>query len=218
MIRAVLFDLDGTLYDRDAHILEMARRQFAMFGPELDGIRPDRFLARTVELDQHGHNRPPHVFHILMEEWGLSPELAQSMEADFRANFHRNLVLSADTLETLKALRDRGKTLGIITNGPAYWQSAKVDSLGIREYFKTVVISGEEGVQKPDPVIFERAVARCGVAVHEAMYVGDHPDADIRGALSAGLVPVWKRMPYWEVPAEIARVDNLSELLSLCGD
>jgi putative hydrolase of the HAD superfamily len=216
MIRAVLFDLDGTLYDRDEQILRLAHLQFEVFKPELNGIDRDRFVRRTVELDRHGHARENNLFQVLMEEWGLGDELGRRIETHFRANFHRNLVLPDDTLDTLKILREHGKKLGIITNGPVYWQSRKVDSLGIRDFFDVVVISGEEGVEKPDPLIFARALARCGVEAAEAIFVGDHPEADIRGASAAGLRAVWKRMPYWQVPAGTVEIDRLSEILPLC--
>lgn len=216
MIRAVLFDLDGTLFDRDEHILRMTHRQYELFRSEMAGVARDRFVARTIELDCHGHGRPRDIFTVLVQDLGLSQDLGRRLEADFRSTFHANLVLPEDTLMTLRTLKDRGKRLGIITNGPSQWQSRKLDSLGIRNFFDTVVISGEEGVEKPHPEIFARALERCQVAANQAAFVGDHPEADIQGALNAGLKPIWKRMPYWRAPDDVAQVDKLSEILSVC--
>jgi len=217
-IRAVLFDLDGTLYDRDEHIQRLARLQFEAFFEDLKGIGWERFMKRNIELDVHGHGRPANIFSIMVAEWGLRSQLADALHNWFRDNFHANLRLSEDARRTLDTLQDRGLRLGIITNGPSEWQSRKVDALGIRGYFASVVISGEEGVQKPDSVIFERAAARCGVTTTEAMFVGDNPDADVRGALMAGMHPVWKRMPYWEAPEGVTAIENLSEIFSLLGE
>jgi putative hydrolase of the HAD superfamily len=115
----------------------------------------------------------------------------------------------------LKTLRERGKKLGLITNGPTEWQSRKIECMGLAPLFDAVVISEAEGVRKPDPRIFERALERCGVRADESMFVGDPPEIDIQGAVGAGLVPVWKAAPYWQAPDHILRIDQLSELLLL---
>jgi putative hydrolase of the HAD superfamily len=216
MIRAVFFDLDGTLYDRDASILRMAEDQFETFRDGLKGLTKDRFIARLLELDSHGHNRTPHLHHILAKELGVDSEVADQLEAYFREHYPAHCRPTADTLETLHALRARDKKLGIITNGPTRWQSRKLESLGITPLFDTILISESEGFEKPDGRIFARALERCGVLASESIFVGDHPEADIAGAKAAGLLPVWKQMPYWNVPDEVVRIDRLSEMLPLC--
>src|SRR5262245_14989421 len=149
MINAVFFDLDGTLYDRDAAILRMAEEQFEQFRYEL---RVDRsvFLDRLVELDAHGHNRAPRLHHLLGEILGFNAEVADRMEALFRLRYPVYCGISEDNLSTLIALRASGRRLGIITNGPTDWQSRKIESMGIASLFDTILISETEGVKKPD--------------------------------------------------------------------
>ena len=120
-----------------------------------------------------------------------------------------------DCFSTLGALREDGIKLGIITNGPVSWQMRKIEKTGVASFFNAILISDAEGIQKPDPRIFQRAMERCGVASQESMFVGDHPEADIAGARNAGLLPVWKRKDYWEVPDDVRRIDELSEILPL---
>jgi putative hydrolase of the HAD superfamily len=217
LIQAVFFDLDGTLYDRDAAVLQTAHSQFEAFRWDLGNVTQSVFVERLVALDAHGHNRTPRLHHVLAEELGFSSMVADGLETHFRSNFPKSCRLSPDTLATLKTLRTRGLKVGMITNGPTYWQTLKIESMGIAPLFDAILISGSEGIEKPDPRIFARAVERCGVTASESMFVGDHPEADILGAKAAGLVPIWKRMAYWSVPDEVQRIERISEILPLIG-
>jgi putative hydrolase of the HAD superfamily len=212
MIRAVFFDLDGTLYDRDAAILRMADEQFEAFREEL-GVDKTAFMERLVALDGHGHNRTPRLHHALADMLGFGADLADRLEACFRSRYPNQCRISQDSLNTLETLRASGKKLGIITNGPTLWQSRKIECIGIASFFDTVLISEREGLDKPDPRIFKRALD--GVLAAESIFVGDHPGIDIGGAKSARLIAVWKRMPYWEVRNDVLQIDQLSELLAL---
>ena len=103
-----------------------------------------------------------------------------------------------------------------MTNGPTTSQQPKIDGLGIAGYFETVLISGAEGVSKPDPEIFRRAVSRLGVRAEETVMVGDNPVADIGGAMSFGMKAIWKRDEYWEAPEVVdGVVRDLDELPGL---
>jgi putative hydrolase of the HAD superfamily len=217
MIRGVFFDLDGTLYDRDASIRRVVELQFEAFRPELPGVSKSQFIERLLELDAHGHNRPLGLYQELAEELGFDGDVADRLEADFRSSYFQSCHLFPDTLPTLDELRARGKKIGVITNGPTHWQQGKLDALGIASVFDTILISEVEGVQKPDPRIFARALERCGLRASESIFVGDHPDADIAGAKAAGLLPVWKRVPYWRVPDDVLSVGELKEILPLCS-
>jgi len=218
MIRAVLFDLDGTLYDRDASILQITRDQFDAFHNELPGVERRRFIDRLIELDRHGHGRAPGLYQLLAVELGFSNQVAARLEKHFAVNYPRYCRTPAETTTTLRALRADDKKLGIITNGPVDWQRRKIDALGIAPWFDTILISEAEGIQKPDARIFARGLERCGVDASESMFVGDHPEADIAGARGAGLLPVWKRVPYWSVPSDVVEIDRLDEILSYCLD
>jgi putative hydrolase of the HAD superfamily len=209
VIRAVLFDLDGTLYDRDAAIRRTAYEQFEAVHHSLPSVEASFFVERLVEMDGHGYSRPRRMHHVLAESLGWGVEVGDRLEECFRGR------MESDTLPALDALRAIGLKLGIVTNGPVEWQSRKIRAMNIESLFDAILISESEGVQKPDVRIFQRALQRCGVEAHEALFVGDHPENDIAGAEGAGICPVWKRMPYWEVPAGVARIDRLSELLPM---
>jgi len=213
LIRAVLFDLDGTLYDRDEVVLKVAHEQFDTFKDRLSGLDRDELIARTLDLDDHGYARRADVYRALLADQPVDAALASDLEKHFWDCYCRHCVQPADTVRTLEALRAAGKKLGVITNGPVEWQSRKLRTLGLVDYFDDVIISDAVGVAKPDARIFNLALERLGVEAAESMYVGDHPQIDIAGARAAGLRAVWKRVPYWSMTSEdVLVVDRLSEI------
>jgi putative hydrolase of the HAD superfamily len=217
MIRAVFFDLDGTLYDRDLLVRDLVKEQFAVFQESLRDVGDTLFAQRIIELDAHGDGNKPELYARVVEEWDLAPELAGRLLRHFWESYPRHCKLSEDTSTTLHTLRRNGQKLGVITNGTTEWQQQKLGSLGLATFFDTVLISEREGVRKPDRVIFARALERCEVRPHEAVFVGDHPEVDVAGAQAAGLVPVWRRVPYREMTVKgVLSVDTLAEILPIC--
>lgn len=216
-IRAVFFDLDGTLYDRDQLVEKLIQEQFVAFQTELRNVDESWFVRRILDLDDHGHGDKAEVYRTVAEESGLSSEFSGRLLSHFWSSYTRHCEASEDTRLTLQKLRSHGKKLGIITNGRAKWQQQKLESLGIASLFDTVLISETEGVRKPDRAIFERALDRCGIAAAEAAFIGDNPEVDVAGARAAGLVAIWKYVPYWQMKVEGAiTVRMLAEILPVC--
>jgi len=216
VIKAVLFDLDGTLYDRDALAEILFEQQYRTFAAELRGISRERFLRDVHEMDEHGHGEKEPGYVRLVREWQLDDALAPRLFEYFFATYGTLCVPNEDSATTLRALRERGLKLGVITNGPSALQRRKLAALALDRSFDTILVSGEEGVRKPDAEIFRRALARLGVAAHEAMFVGDHPIADVEGAHRAGLLAVWMFVPYWPPVISAAPViRELKEVLAL---
>jgi putative hydrolase of the HAD superfamily len=217
VIKAVLFDLDGTLYDRDRVAQALFVEQYETFASALRGLVRERFLSDVHEMDEHGHGEKDAGYRRLVQAWGLEPGLAERLIEHFWSVYDKHMELSQDTSDTLRELRRRGLKLGIVTNGPSRTQRRKIATLGLADSFDAILVSGEEGVHKPDAELFRRALARCGVAPHEALFVGDHPVADVAGAHEAGLKAVWKAVPYWASVVDGApAIRVLSELIAMC--
>lgn len=104
-------------------------------------------------------------------------------------SLHDDAVPALDELESTMP----GVRLGIITNGEPDFQRAKLERLGVLGRFDHVIASGEFGITKPDPRIFELAVERfaADAPVLRAAYVGDRLHTDALGAARAGLAGVW---------------------------
>lgn len=119
-----------------------------------------------------------------------------------------------EVMQTLRALRERGLRLVVLSNWDVSLH-AMLEHTGIAELVDGAVSSAEHGVAKPDPAIFEHALALAGASAEEAWHVGDSPEADVAGAEAAGVSPVlvWRGDA---PPVTGARViTDLSELLAL---
>ena len=221
MIRAVLFDLDGTILDRlsclRVYVYHVVERLPNVFEP----IPFLEYMDRLIELDAHGHGDKHQVFRMLEREFGMPPGTGQRLLDDYETHFPHIAVPFPKAHQTLASLCDRGLKLGLVTNGPTTSQQPKIDGLGIARYFGTVLISGAEGISKPDPEIFRRAVRRLGVRAEETVMVGDNPVADIGGAKSFGMKAIWKRDVYWPVPEAfdgvVQDLDELPNLIAKLG-
>jgi putative hydrolase of the HAD superfamily len=217
LLKAVFFDLDGTLYDRDALVRVVAGDQFDAFREHLAGVDKSVFIERVFALDDHGYRERSALYAQVVSELGLETAVANQLESDFRTRYLASCDATPDTIDTLRVLKGRGLKLGVVTNGAARIQTDKLLALGISDYFDVVLISEVEGVRKPEAVIFTRALERCQVRAHEAVFVGDNPEADVFGAMAVGMRPIWKRVSYWEMTdPSVPIIESLSEILPIC--
>ena len=199
MISSILFDLDETLLDRDASIEPYLRERHRRF--KLDNLPYETFHCWFIELDERGYADKQRLFEMLRTEFAI-PVTVDELVADFRKNAWKNCKTFPGTQEVLVELRTRGYKLGIVTNGTVESQQAKVLESGLDALVDVILISEREELKKPDPRIFARAAARLGVSVADCVFVGDNPEADIRGARSAGMKTIW-------LGADLPWADNL---------
>ena len=213
MMRAVLFDLDGTILDRTSSLRVYLHRQANRLPGLFETIPFEEYATTFLELDDNGYAARDALFHGIAQAFSLSTEVRDALLADFRAHFPHTCVPFPKAHQTLAELRRRGLRLGLVTNGRIASQQPKIDGLGIAGYFDAVLISEAEGVRKPDAEIFRRAASRLDVTAGETVMVGDNPEADVRGAKSFGMKAIWKRDGYREPPESAdAVIDDLEEL------
>lgn len=218
MPKAILFDLDGTLWDRTGAVRALATAQHEGLRECLGHVPRQAYVERIIRLDDNGRTDKTVLYQTIGIEFDLSEAVVARLHADFwtrLASFTRPFPEVIDTLNRLRRLRIK---LGIITNGSTRVQEDKIRRLGLFELMDVVLISEREGVRKPEAEIFGRALARLGVPASDAWFVGDSPDVDVAGALDAGLRSFWRECADWPAPTvacEIIRsLDELVPLLS----
>lgn len=186
MIRAIFFDLDGTLIDRARAWLRCAEGFLAshprVFPP---AVRAGLLTDLVQEVDSPFLDRRL-VARVIARSYpalGLSPA---AVAADLAARLPGCIEPAPAVLRMLGDLSAR-HTTAILSNGSRRVQQAKIARAGLGGAVGRVFISGELGVRKPDPAIFRRVLGWAGVAADQALIVGDHPYDDIHGGQRAGL-------------------------------
>jgi putative hydrolase of the HAD superfamily len=218
MIQAVLFDLDGTLFDRTTSVAAGLERQYARFAQELQATPLDALLARFVALEDRGYVPKQLVYPQLAAEFGWPPALAQTLCDDFYARYHDDCIGFPGLTQMLADLRTLGLKLGLVTNGWEQIQRGVIRALNLEPCFDVILISETEGVRKPDARIFQRALERLEVAADRALFVGDHPVNDIDGAQQVGMRAVWMRDDHWgDCPQADWCIERLPELTAICA-
>lgn len=217
MIKAVIFDLDHTLFDRHGTlraIVPMLRREFSvnenMTDEEIGDIwcyADDNFVYFGWE-NIHGYLIHKGVFSV-----------PPSFE-DYRSFIYKYFAVTAvafpETVPMLEKLRSMGLKTGLITNGNHALQYAKIDMLSLREHFDEIIATGDYSVHKPDKEIFDIMRNKFVYLPEEMVYVGDNPVNDIKGARGAGWKTIWmKSTGYWDEKVDRAdrEVSHVSEII-----
>lgn len=223
---AVIFDLDDTLLDfrqaeenafAAAHVasglscpVDIARARYQQINRQLW----DDFGAGLVTKDHVVRER----FRLLLDEFGSHGGRCDEINTVFSSTLADQGCAVEDCHPVLEVLRQRVR-LGIVTNGVHAVQMRRIERARIGSFFEVIVTSEEAGVGKPNAQIFEYALTRMGVAASAALYVGDHPHADIVGALGAGLDACWFNPSGAPFPHDNRRptmtIHHLSELPGL---
>lgn len=201
----VLFDVGETLIGPRISFGATYSAELRRHGVELDAARLDAALRRTARAIES--EIPPGVDRYRLQPGGEraywqrfsarvladalgreEPELANAALDGLREAFRRveSWRVYDDSRPTLEALRAAGCRLGVVSN----WDSRLIEVLKLLEldaYFETIAVSHLEGIEKPDPRIFERALERMEAEPAQALHIGDRPDMDLEGARRAGV-------------------------------
>lgn len=223
MLRAVFFDMGGTLVSTDQAdpwrpaVMEALGREFGRpwwaeplytadirRPPPGDPYRQEtnRWLAEW--FDAHGERLPD--------------EEVERVRKAFARPLPAVVELTAGATEAIRWCKDRDLFVALLTNTISRGDDevrGDVRRLGLDGLIDLVVTSYTTGWEKPHPAMFERALAAAGVPAASACNVGDRLDADVLGPQALGIRAVWKRPSATDEPGAVrpdATIDSLIEL------
>lgn len=206
--RALLLDLDDTLFDRTAAFRAWAEAcARAQLGRPLSEVE----WRVLLDIDGRGHRSREEMARDARERLGLSIDAQR-----FGHALCEHVAREAGVAETVTQLA-RTHRVAIVTNGGSA-QRAKLAALGLADVVETVFVSGEQGCAKPAIAIFERALRWTEHAAGDVVFVGDDPVIDLAPAASLGMATAWRRRDHaWpiELAAPTHHIDSIAELATL---
>ena len=218
---ALLLDAGDTIIFMDYRALA---ESLAKLGEHVEPEALERSMAvaksayQTVVRENAQHE---HGWFVLMRslllEAGVSPERAEGLLRPLRT-IHEDFYFWRSVPKTLPdalfRARGAGIRLGVVSNSEGRLKSV-LDRIGLSDWFEVIVDSALEGIAKPEPEIFHRALKRMGdIEPARAIYAGDMPEIDLVGAKAAGMSAVLvDAFGAYVARPDLPRVASVSQLV-----
>ena len=221
-IRAILFDLDDTLFDHRRSARAALLQVHRVHAPGFDFDAFERHHARYLEemhlevlagrvgLDDARRERFRRVFAALGV--ALAADVVDAVASAYRDGYMTSRRALDGAPELLAVLKPAAR-IAIVTNNLLDEQQDKLRYCGLAPFVDVLVASEDVGVSKPARGIFEIALARAGVPAESAVMVGDSWANDIQGARRAGIAAVWfnpERLPQPSTEQGVTEIDSLT--------
>ena len=192
MIKALIFDFDGTLSNRLANAYDIYYDSLKPYFSDFDEMEYEAMLQDLMYYDCNGSISMSVRMVAFESKYGdhLPKDFIRDYSRFYTSHMYEYTKLQDEAIGVLERLRGQYK-LGLLSNGDPFSQHHKIDHTGVGAYFDEVMVSGDLGVHKPDKEIFAMMAERLGVRCDECLMIGDVFSSDILGAYRAGMVPVW---------------------------
>ena len=202
--KAIFFDMDGTILDWGTG---MEESWLAACEKHCDGTRSPTELHAAIRVRRTWFwDDAERAYRGRMNLDGASREIVRHAFADLGldgvdaahslADYYRALRAAAiapypGAIETLTAIRARGISMALLTNGGAESQRRSIQKHALEQYFHCIVVEGEFGAGKPDERVFRHALAAVGCDAAATWMIGDNLEADIATPHRLGMHTVW---------------------------
>jgi putative hydrolase of the HAD superfamily len=229
-IKAVLFDVDETLFDRvlaQQAVLELIVKQLPLV---FSGHDPQQVLAAFLESDrvttevfnsggpsEGSRDRRSKLFLQLL---GIDEKYTTKITELYVKDYPGVKAHVDGAVPVVEELSRKFK-LGVVSNGFTDVQYRKLEAMGLRDLFSCIVLSEEFGIRKPNPGIFHQAALLLHMQPQECLYVGDSYTNDVIGGKNAGMLVCWFNRDGQKIPHEKIKPDyiitKIEELPGLLG-
>jgi len=227
-IKAIIFDIDDTLFDRKKAIGEVIRGVIKKLPELFYGIKEEKMIEAFRKADRKGldafnkgvkgldvrNNRSKWFLEELELDTGFSDRITELYIEAYPS-------VSASVKNAKQVVEKLSKefSLGVISNGFPDIQYNKLKALQMEELFQVILLSEEIGIRKPDEGIFRKAAELLNRKAQDCLFVGDSIDTDILGAKRSGMKACWfnrdGKDPIQEEVKPDFEIHSLSELLLL---
>ena len=197
-MKAVIFDLDNTLFDHTASVIT------ALHGwvPELGGAVSDELLAQWFEIEDRNFNqwlagvlthqgqrrgRLREFLPLIDHSVPLPDQELDQIFAGFLRHYEASWAAYPDAQPALEVARGNGWRIGVLTNGSTLQQNAKLAAIGLAGLVDVVCTSESLAVSKPDPQAYLLTCHALGVDPADTVMIGDNLELDVLAARQAGL-------------------------------
>ena len=212
---AIIFDLDDTILD-DSGGMESCWQEACRRGVErLDESDPTTLMAAIFrqrdwywgDPDRHREGRMDlraasrGIVEKALLDLGFDlPDLAREIADGYRDLREERLCLVPGAMETLEWLRAQGVRLGMITNGSAAGQRAKIERFGLAPYFESILVEGESGLGKPHCEVYEAVLGTLACDAAQVWSVGDNLEWDVGAPQALGVYGIWVDVAGTDLP------------------
>ncbi len=202
MIKAVIFDIDNTLYDYDK-ANETALDVWGLYASKTFGMTPkeakelaDKCIGIVAERTGNCAAQHSRVlrYQCFLEQIGSTDYWkAVEMHHVYWDALLKAMEPEPGLLDLIRRLKQRGIQIGVGSNMTAYVQFQKLEKLGVMPYVDFIVVSEEAGAEKPARRFFELCLKKAGCKPEECVFIGDNLEHDVSGSMRCGMAGVWYR-------------------------
>ncbi|MEA5006555.1 MAG: YjjG family noncanonical pyrimidine nucleotidase [Rikenellaceae bacterium] len=218
-----LFDLDRTLWNFDLNARTNISRLIDKYSlqvgdkvvfydnyDEINHILWSQYEKGIISKETLRVER----FHQTLLRYGIdNVDLAKVFGEDYLDTMPDQTALMPYAMEVLIELKKRGGIFALVSNGFKEVQYRKLQNSGIADFFNAVMISEEQGVHKPSPILFKRALEAIGGEKNETLMIGDDFANDIEGAMIFGIDQFFYN--YKSIPCDGEPTYNSNDLRDL---
>ncbi len=180
MIKAILFDLDNTLYSEKHYFLKSYRYI-------CDKLNLNNDVYRYM-IKEYFHDGEKDLFDKVINKFNLSINIKDQM-----ITYYRNADIKLKLFKDTEVIFNNNFKIAIITNGGKATQQNKINILNLNKYFEPIIIAGEYFTKdkwKPSKECFRLCLKKMGLKPENVIYVGDKFEKDVQGAFNASIIPV----------------------------